>query len=470
MPGTELDWRLIPAGAIGRGSRGWHNGGMPDSAATAASYAYDLHAVHAFASRRAGGEVHPLLRAAALETLPVLLAVADFDAAPIDSLALVESLYADDAVRCPGWVRAFVSAAPHLLGLRDSEPGRLVERVRGAIERTMPDAPAALYTLDAKARKKLEAWVETWHAGLAWAEKRYWQPTVERRAREFARIWASACGEPLPHESSIKRPSTAQGVVDDLESPRPTRRRVRRVSREPARGASLVQRAEAPDGDRVRAAQAARELFSTRDLGIIEARAENAPEEPHWRVAAAVAEMLEGLAERSIESFTVSDGLREVARRGVVSLLTVGYFLEARPIDIERAMIICERWLAIRSRGMLRWQYALVWLIGQHAVEIDGLLANGQLVEVDALLRDLTSGMREEMPHVFTLNEPHLGKIAARLTLGPGSRAALSPHGFARRWCDAYGAAFPLYPSSQRPARAARRLVHEARRSSTRTR
>jgi len=428
-------------------------------ASVAATYADMLRAKRALADTdRDMEEIPPLLRVAARETLPVLLSVAEFDAAPPMEVAIVESLYADvgdDEARRPAWQRMFVRIVRQVvLGLGrvrgvGYSAARLVEQVRGMIGFLMPDAPPAVVQLDHDARRTLEVWAADWPDRLPWGDFDGWESGVERQARELAQVWAETCGVRWAYESEVTRPSVASEVTDDLKSPAPRRRTIQRL---PRRSATTARRLV---GDVTLLAPEVCSLAKVGGADVCEP-----PSDDVSAASAAVAEVLARLAVERVRHplVVVGNGLRMIARRAVESLLLVGWFERVRSLDVTHAIDVCDRRLSIESRGMLHWQYSLVWLIRQHVPQIDGLLADKDVVAVDALLRSLTEHLRDEMPPVFGLDGPLLGTLDVRLTSGSGTRAALSPHGFARRWCEAYGAQFPPYPSSPHPARAARRM------------
>jgi len=434
-------------------------------ASVAATYAHLVRVKRTFATPdRDTEEIPPLLRVAARETLPVLLSVAEFDSAPPMEVAIVESLYADvgeDEARRPAWQRMFVRIVRQVVlslgrvrGVGYSA-GRLVDQVRGMIGVLMPDAPRAVVELDHQARSTIEEWAADWPERLPWGDSAGWDSGVERRARELAHVWAEACGVRWAYESDVTRRSVASEVKDDLKSPAPRRREIQRL---PRRKASRTRRLVG-DVAALLMPAAPSEVFSTANLGALGSETCEPSSEEDSRVAAAVAEELKRLAlQRIREPHVVGDGLRMIARRAVESLLLVGWYDRVRSLDVTHAITVCDRRLSIESRGMLHWQYSLVWLIQQHVPQIDALLHEKDVVAVDARLRSLTEHLRDEMPPVFGLNEPALGTLEVRLTSGRGTRVALSPHGLAKRWCGAYGAEFPPYPSSQRPARAAARL------------
>ncbi|MBI2392247.1 MAG: hypothetical protein HYV09_21850 [Deltaproteobacteria bacterium] len=449
----------------------------------AARYAHDLHARHTFARLGATGthleRVPDLLCEAARDAHLPLLAVAELDAVPLRYLALAEALYADHArgaIPRPSWLwglHALFRATIFAFGR--ARPGGhfsarvWVEEVRTLIELSLPDAPPALHELDEGRRRALQALFPHGPAVEA-CDDLPWDEWASRVADRSARQWATACGVRVAYDSELTLESTASPRASCDADTAPRRTPIRRViPRLPRTGVETGPSTIVSDHEWVHeldvqaiasSVAARKERFATRKLGEVHAGTMAEPDEPHWRVARAVADkLIEIETGPPDQCIVVLPGLRQRARAQVGVLLAVIFFDEALPRDIVAAAEICRRWLEIRSNGLLHWQASLVWLIERFATDIDALLATGDCLAVDELLRRHLSVLRDDLPDRFRGEPVGLAKMLdVRLTLGRQSRAAVRPHGLAHKWCSAYGVPFPPYPSAQRRTRSARRL------------
>jgi hypothetical protein len=444
-----------------------------DVALLAAPYASKLRGRHAFADpERDLVAVTEPQRIGARAALASLLAVAEFDVASNQDLALVESLYADPRDRegpRPPWQLAFVRLVREiglLVGrgpVGVSEPAHFVERLRARLEERAPDAPSQVVRLDDLHRAVLERRLANWRTTFTWDHPEGTFAELDMRAQTLARIWSETCGVrwAAPSQLTRRRGQTADDATDGT-----TKRAVywpvprRRSQLTP----SLVAPVEATriDADAIRAHDPLQEpapfdpSLAHIDPGM------NEPTSTHWRVAASVATELEALADRERRRpfFEVDDALREVARRHVESLLQVGWFTHARPVAIATATTVFERKLAIDSRGLRPWQAHLVWSIEQRRDALNALLAQRNVAAIDAMLLAVVEPFEAELDASFVRNSETLGRLAVpRIGEGPGSSFEASAHVLALRWCEGHGLPLPMYPSRQRPAGAARRLA-----------
>lgn len=450
-----------------------------------AGYAHDLLAHYVFGARPRvdlnDGSSTPtlcpvpdVLRARAREVAPMAIAVATLDAVSIDALAVVEGTYADtpaDRLLLRPWQRGFVQLL-RSGGLRYGRShgafasDRFVTQVRADIPLALPDAPPGLSRFDETTCAALERAFVDWTPSYGDGDPA--KPESWSAFERAARTWSTTCGASLPFESALASQAKSKA--------RRGRSVLTQFTRTPhPRPASLVT-PFLDDDDDVLAVRAARALGDQVVTPVSREFAGGSAIEPaptDWRVARTAAELLVGHASsaKSAKLFRVDDAMRAQARGLAVAALAVGWFSDASPLHLRACLGLCDRALEVRYGGLERWQAGLVWVIDHARGEIGQLRSRGEHQAIDLLLRErviamngrLPEDMSEVTPFEPTSSEEYrlqvLREALSRdLAEGRPRRGAVGPHGYAVGWMSAYGLPFPIYPSSSRPKRAARRV------------
>lgn len=436
---------------------------LDQACAAAAPYAHDLHRLHLFPTSRAFVAVPPVLRTRARDVLPLLLGVAELDAAPRKALALVETLYADEAPSKAGWrpwqmglitiLRRGMLSLGHVAG-QGYSPRAFVSQVAALVAESLPDAPRAIYALDVRTRRKLHRAFDMWPPKGAFVDADESNPASWRPAERATRTWVTTCGLRMGFLSQNARASRKQPEVRRVLTPLTGARH----EGKPTLAGVRLDHDESDTEAVLRVTAAGHETFSTD--GPQPGPGEGMqPDRQHWRVARDVADVLIGLLQAGEPGWTVSNAMRIHARDATATLLGVAYFTEAMTTEIARATRICDRWLDVTSGGLPRWQAAIVWTIEQQRAELTRLRAAGHFDGMSALIREgaaRIAGLPQEL-----YGEPTRSLDAVfdvELTTGRSTRRAVSAHGLAHRWCDAHGVDFPQYRSTQRPRGSARRV------------
>jgi hypothetical protein len=329
-----------------------------------------------------------------------------------------------------------------------------VSQVESVIANNLPDAPRAIYVLDAPTRRKLERAFKRWPPKGAFvdadeSDQESWRP-AERAARE----WVAICGLRMPFLSENTQRSRTKPQVRRVLTPIPR-------SAHEARTAIAGPRFDhhPSDSEAVLAVTSAGDETFSIDNRQASAGVALEPNRNHWRVARAGSHALIRLVQNDGPAWTVSNAMRLQARDATATLLGVAYFSEAMRTEIARATRICDRWLDVRSGGLPRWQAAIVWTIERHHERLSALREAADFESMSTLIREV-AGHIAVLPEGLS-GEPTLSLANAldiELTIGRGTRRAVSAHGLAYRWCDAHGVEFPPYRSSQRLRGSARRV------------